>query len=513
MEKKENAMSPRTHAIVLLAVLVFVAPALAQEKAPPKVQWPQFRGPGGGGIDPDQKPLPVQFGTGKGVAWKTPLPAGHSSPCIWGDRIFLTGFDDKRKTVETLCLDRGSGKILWRQAAPAKKIEKVQKISSPATGTPATDGERVYAYIASFGLRCYDFDGHLNWKVPLPFPKTRFGSGSSPIVAGDLVLVNADYLPRPYLLAVRGKTGEIAWKKERLPSLEGEGYATPFLWKLDGRTEVIVHTASKILAYNPKDGSEKWARAVKSTACSTPAAGDGLLFVSTWAAGGEVGEVPPLPSYAELLKMAGKKKGEKISKAEFPRDLYFLKRKDVSGDIPGAHVQMIVFFDLIDKNKDGYIDSFEWGVVQLFLSLKVEHGLLALRPGEPGKSAVDLAWKHKRAIPEVTSPLCYQGRVYLVREGGIVTCLDARTGKVTYQERLGAEGPYFASPIAGDGKIYVISYNGKVSVLSAGNKFNVLAQADLEDHVLATPAAVDGYLYVRTERHLFAFSGARPRSQ
>src|SRR5262245_55086895 len=147
-----------------------------------EANWPQFRGPDGRGVAEGKAKLPAKFGPTTKVLWKTALPAGWSSPCVWGTRIFLTGFDPKTKKLETLCLDRAKGGVLWRKAAPADALEKVHTTNSPAAATPATDGERVYVYFGSYGLLCYDLKGKELWKKPLPTPKTRFGSGTSPVV-------------------------------------------------------------------------------------------------------------------------------------------------------------------------------------------------------------------------------------------------------------------------------------------------------------------------------------------
>ena len=124
--------------------------------------WPQFRGPNGRGVAEGEKP-PVHFGLTTNLLWKTALPSGHSSPCIWGERIFVTGFERETKRLETICLDRKSGKILWRRDAPVEKIEKVHHISTPASSTPTTDGKAVYVHFGSYGLLAYDFAGAVLW--------------------------------------------------------------------------------------------------------------------------------------------------------------------------------------------------------------------------------------------------------------------------------------------------------------------------------------------------------------
>ena len=155
IERKRNIAMPIRIFLVSLLPLVVMGASVAGDEA----RWPQFRGPNGSGIALDSKKLPVEFGTDKNILWKTPLPSGHSSPCVWDDRIFLTGFDKASKKLETLCLDRSSGQILWRRTAPAEKIEKVHERSSPAAPRPVTDGQRVYVYFGSYGLLCYDFEG------------------------------------------------------------------------------------------------------------------------------------------------------------------------------------------------------------------------------------------------------------------------------------------------------------------------------------------------------------------
>jgi len=306
----------RRFSFLLIAVAAEAAPAVhAQPDKAVPTYWPQFRGSGGLGVAAENVKFPLQFGPDKNVLWKTPLPEGHSSPCIWGNHIFLTGFDKAGKKLETLCLDRRKGDILWRQAAPAEKFENVHQISNPAVSTPATDGKRVYVYFGSYGLLCYDFAGKEQWKMPLPAPVTRFGTGASPIVAGDLVLCSCDCPPKPVLLAVEGSTGKLRWKRERLPV--GEGYATPLVWTHAGADEVIVHTSARLQAYRLKDGEETWWVGIQSTACSTPVIGADRLFVATWAFGADPNDRVPLPTFDELVQKYDKDKDGKISRKSF----------------------------------------------------------------------------------------------------------------------------------------------------------------------------------------------------
>jgi outer membrane protein assembly factor BamB len=487
--------------------IIALSLAVAAGDAP--ASWPQFRGSNAAGVAADGVAYPVRFGPDR-YLWEADLGStGQSSPCVWADRIFITGYDAGTKSLSTIALDRRTGNIVWQRKAPAPAIEKVHENGSPATGTPATDGERVYVFFGSFGLLCYDFDGKDLWKMPLPMPRTGFGTGTSPVVAGDLVLLSTDYQPQPTLFALDRRAGAIVWKKE-LPRGR-EGYATPVVWHHDGVDEVIIHTMQRVAAYSLKDGAERWWVGVMSNACATPVVAKDRLFASTWMVGGEESDRVPIPSFDEMLKKYDKDGDGMISKSEFPDDLSILKRVD-AGDLPGADVKFKMFFDQLDMNKDGKISRIEWAMVAMFSKQVIEHGLFAIKPGGEGNvSKTHVVWREKKAAPEVPSPLYYRGRIYQVRDGGIVSCLDAETGKLIYRERLGAAGAYFSSPVAGDGKIYAASLKGTVTVFAAGDKFDVLARNDLKEPISATPALVDGIIYVRTERHLFAFRG--PASQ
>ena len=188
---------------------VFLAVACAGFLYPQ--EWPQFRGPGATGVAADAKP-PVEFSPSKHLLWKLALPAGHSSPSVAGDRIFLAAFTPESKKLELICVSAKSGAILWRRAAPPTAIEETHVVSNPATATPAVDAERVYAYFSSFGLMAFDHNGESKWTLPLEMPKTHHGSGASPILAGDLLILNHDAMKGGYLLAVDRRTGKEVWR-------------------------------------------------------------------------------------------------------------------------------------------------------------------------------------------------------------------------------------------------------------------------------------------------------------
>jgi outer membrane protein assembly factor BamB len=489
----------------LTAVLLVIAirGVMASEgPAVPHACWPQFRGPNASGVAADKKPLPVEFGPETAI-WTTPLPSGHSSPCIWGDRIFLTAFDRDSQQLETLCLNRADGKILWRRAAPAAAIEEVHPISTPANATPATDGQRVYVYFSAFGMLCYDLAGQELWRLPQAAPPTPYGSGSSPIVAGEFVLLSCEAPLKPSLSAIDRRTGQVVWRQACMPYLPG--YATPVLWTRDEIEEVVLHSSVGVTAWRLADGDPRWWVSSLSAASSTPTIGAGRLFVAAYWPGGEPEDRVGLPKFDDMLLRYDANRNGKIDAKELPADLLIIRRAE-AGDLPGARIPLADAFPFFDANADDQYDRAEWDKAIAFSQHGREHGLLAIRPGGQGdvtNSHVD--WRESRSVAEVPSPLLYGGRVYMVKDGGILSCLAASSGQLLYRTRIGASGAYFASPVAGDGKVYAASHNGALVVFAAGESFQRLAVNELHEPVFATPAIADGRLYVRTTLRLYAF--------
>jgi outer membrane protein assembly factor BamB len=476
-----NVISRFKASVCLLAlILVSIHPVLCAD-----LNWPQFRGPASLGIAADAAP-PILFGPNTNVVWKTALPSGHSSPIVWGDRIFLTAYNEKK--LETLCLDRRSGRIVWRQAAPAEKIEPTHRIGSPAASTPATDGRTVYAYFGSFGLLAYDFDGKEQWKLPLPAPMVEFGAGTSPILAGNLLILVCDQDEGSFLLALDKYTGRQVWRTER-PEFR-RSFSSPFVWQHDGAEELIVPGSIWLRSYNLADGSERWSFSGTSrVANSSPVAGEGLLFSASWNVGADPGERITMEPFEQFAAVNDRDKDGKLKADEIP-----------AGPIRERFSQM-------DLNKDGVVTPAEWQMMsEMFV--KAGNAVLAIRPGGKGDiTATHLAWKSIRSLPYVSSPVCYRGRLYTVKNGGLASCYDAKTGRPLYQdERLGAAGDYYASLVAAGGRIYAVSQQGIVTVWEAGDHLKILAKNNLDEQIMATPAMGGRTLFVRTAGNLFAFS-------
>lgn len=318
----------------MIRVLTFAAVLILSSFGEADEQWPQFRGPNGRGVASDSKPLPVEFGPTRNVVWKVRLPRGCSSPCIWNDRIFVTGFDSQEKQLQTICIDRHSGQVVWRRTAPAQTIEKFHEINSPATPTPAVDGQAVYAYFGSYGLVCYDFDGNEQWATPLPMPNLPFGTGSSPIVVGELVLLNVDQQGESYLLAVDRRTGRTVWKRDRVSFQRG--WATPVYAPTSGIDQVVVLGGQRLVAYNVKDGSERWwITGMPPFPISTPVVVGDRLFVSAADEFGESDNVVQPPAFDVFAKDHDKDGDGKISRNEIPAEFLVMKRgaSDGAGDV------------------------------------------------------------------------------------------------------------------------------------------------------------------------------------
>jgi outer membrane protein assembly factor BamB len=491
-------MSRRTSRIsvrVLLALLMSAASTWRSIAAPPA--WSQFRGTNSAGVTEDEQPLPVEFGPSLNCLWKAPIAIGHSSPCIWGDRIFLTSFDPAESKLETLCFNRQTGEIVWRRTAPAEKIESSHELGNPAASTAAVDAERVYVYFGSYGLLCYNHTGNEQWKFPMKPPQTRFGTATSPVLVDGRLVLNYQ---GSYTIAVDANTGAEVWKNAKLPF--APDYALPVSRRAGGVTELIIQGNGGMSAVDVSDGSLRWqVPGFAMMPIGTPVLGEGLLFAVSFHPIGKSEDRIAL-SWAELLAKYDEDGDKKLSEKELPEKLALVSRGDPDGRGDMTFKQMMF---MLDRNGDKKIDALEWTGVEFF-SGQINNSLMAFRPGDDGKiSKKEMAWKSEKALPESPSPLYYRGNLYLVKNGGVLSCYEAATGKLHYQKRLEAAGSYYASPVAGDGKIYTASMDGIVVVVEAGHELHVVARNNLEERLMATPAIVDGKLYIRTAGHLYAF--------
>ena len=487
------------HVAVLLLSGALVTTVAGQQRE--SGRWPRFRGPNGSGVADADKP-PVTFGPADHMVWKTSVPPGHSSPIVWDDHIFLTGLDSGSLVV--LALDRNNGSIRWRHTVPAMSIEKVHSFSSPAAPTPATDGQHVYVYFGSYGLLAYDFSGNVRWQKPLPTPPTAYGTATSPIVFNGRVILQRDGNDgESELLALEAATGNVAWRTPR-PLLR-EAWSTPIIWNREGDDEIVTSASNRVVAYAARSGEERWwSRGLSIAPITVPVIGNGLLFASATYSGSPSDPIV-IPEWNALVGRYDADKDGNLGITEVPRDQGIHTRPDVPKETPGAFLPLPAALRFSDGNKDGIVTKTEWDATLAFVKAN-EDNVIALHGGGLGDVTGQVVWKASRGISELPSPLFYRGRLYFVRNGGLVTSYSPENGAIVLdRQRLGALGLYVASPIAADGRIYASSQEGTIVVFRAADTLDVLARNDLGDTITATPAIAADRLYVRTAKHLWAF--------
>jgi outer membrane protein assembly factor BamB len=438
----------RTSLLRLLLALAILSTALhAQE-------WPSFRGPSGSGVAADARPpLTWNTTTSANVAWRTAVPGlGHSSPIVWGDRIFMTtavsdaaasqsvtlgdsevaGIDPANDIVphrwQVMAFDRASGKLLWTRVAHqgVPRVKRHVK-ASHASATPATDGKVLIAMLGSEGLFAFDVAGTQLWRKDLGVlsvgladdPSYEWGPASSPIIHGNVVVVQNDRYKDSYLIAFDLRTGKELWRSGRS---ERPSWTTPLVHSHAGAETVVVNSPLFIRGHDFRTGRERWR-------VEDP---DGQVKVSTPVAAGELAIV--------------------------------------TGGYPAGG--------------------------RPIRAIRVADG--------------SVAWQQERGSPYTSTPLVYDGLLYIVTDNGILSAYQIADGTRVYQQRLSpGAGGFSASPIAAAGRIYLTSEDGQIFVVRAGRTFELLASNDMNEVCMATPAVSGDLLFVRTKTHLY---GLRERS-
>src|SRR5918999_1945850 len=446
-----------TVSIILLAFISSTAPAQ---------NWPQFRGPGATGVvEGSTQPAKWDASTQLNVRWKTPIPGlSHSSPVVWGDKIFVTTAvssaaksetrfglygdvapvkDNPEHTWKVYAIDKQKGTIVWERAAYTgiPKVKRHPK-SSHAAATPVTDGKYLIALFGSEGLYAYDHNGKQLWKQDLGVLDAgwfydvnyQWEYAASPIIYKNMVIVQADLQKNSFIAAYDLKTGKQLWKT---PRKEIPSWGSPTVYEGKLRAELITSGPKAIRGYDPATGKELWRLGPMSEITTpTPFVAHDLIFVTS-------GYAPIQPIYAIR---------------------------------PGAN------------------------------------GDISLKDGKESNEFI--AWSKQRGGPYMPTPVVYGDLLYTVSNQGVVTAYNAKTGDRVYQERLGGTGGAFtASPVASDGKIYLSSEDGDVFVVKAGPKYELLAKNPVGEVMMATPAISDGLLIVRGVKHVYAFGTANGKNK
>lgn len=465
--------------ISLLEVVVWLGfVLLSSNSAGATSEWPRFRGSDGAGIGAGQE-LPIEFGPKTNLIWQVAVPAGCSSPIASGNRVWLTGYEGNLRIVR--CLELSHGRQLWQQVLETTRAERKSLPNDAASSTPVTDGENVYALFSGFGLVSYGSKGEMRWQVPLPAFTQPHGMSSSPVIAGKQVIVVADQVQGSYLAAFDLKSGQLKWRTAR-PNFVG-GYSTPVIW----RDQVLVAGPLELAAYACSNGTRWWSIPKMGVMpISSPELSGERIFVNN-------GAVPPFEALAKELK--GDRNGDgKLTPEEFPDPSF---------------KEAVLAIDRVYGNGDGAVDQAEWdGALKLMESLNT---LVAVELTTPHPREL---WRSEKIFADVASPLVYQNVLYLLKDGGLLSGLEPDSGKVLWRERVAeSSGRYFASPVAGNGKVYLVSESGKASVVKAGRVFGRLSVNELGENCYATPAIVGRFLLIRTVHTLWAFASGSQQEE
>jgi len=412
-----------------------------------EANWPQWRGPNGTGIT-SATDVVTKWGPEQNVKWRTKLPeAGNSTPVVWKDRIFVTQPLSQSKQRSLLCLDRESGRELWRRGVEYDQPEPSHKTNPYCSASPVTDGERVIAWFGSAGLVCWDVEGNELWRRDLGTQKHIWGYGTSPILHDDLCILQFGPGMNEFLLAVDKTTGETRWKVEALDDSaerelsgpENDGNAndftsdkkrdtrlrgawnTPVLVEVDGHWELVSVLPRRVSAFNPSTGERLWTcGGAAPLAYASPMVSDGIII----ALGGYGG--------ASLAVRAGGR-----------------------GDVTSTH--------------------------------RIWH-----KPKDSG-------WLGTGVVAD--------GLIYICNMGGVVSCLDVQTGDQVWKGRSGGGGTWSSITQSGDGRMFLLTKSGTTTVFEPDSKkFTQLAENELKENTNASVVVAGNDVLIRTDKSLWCFA-------
>ncbi|HEY2148721.1 MAG TPA: PQQ-binding-like beta-propeller repeat protein [Pirellulales bacterium] len=429
-----------THVVAFLFVSAIAASTSAGD-------WPQWRGPEGTGVSRERN-LPITWNNERGILWRTELPEwGDSTPCIWGDAIFVTTQHDDNLLL--LRINKADGKIVWTQtvgsgsvkrspikakSSDERREQKFHDKQNMASPSPVTNGKVVVAHFGNGDLAAYDFDGHQLWHRNLQDDYGHYtvwwGHANSPVIYGKFVISVcmqdslADIAMPPvesYLVAHDLLSGRERWRTVRATKARAEecdAYTTPLLTEIDGHPQLIVMGGNQVDGYDPADGKQLWYLPdIKGGRTVTgPTIADGLLYVTQGKSG---------PMLA--IKLSGM--GE-------------LSRRDV-------------------------------------------------------------VWRVDQGTPDSSTPVVWENHLFTINDGGIARAYDAHSGRSDWVPPLRLKGDYKASPIAAEGRIYFLNTHGLCTVVSATSHAEKLAENEIDDETLASPAVSDGRIYFRGRKALW----------
>lgn len=482
--------------VVCLATLNPVPSPALHDSASPS-DWLQLRGPAGAGRAEAGVGFPGRLDPKTNLVWKSAVPPGRSSPIVVGDCIVCTAYEADK--LSTVCLDRKTGALRWRQDLPVKVLEKTYQ-HGPASPTPTSDGERIFSLFGSFGIVAYDLQGAEIWRQERELRNNTFGSASSPVIIDGKLIVFSGSEEESLLQALEPASGKILWERRR--SGPASSWSTPVAWQGGDQPALLIYEPFHLRACSLKDGSDLWSvPGLADEPITIPQLGSDLIFTTSYNLRTNT-EAIGLPEFSALLTECDANGDGTIDATEAKANKSILSRPDADGQ--GDH-PLRMFFRMLDEDKDGLIRENEWPRIHGWIdSWNHANGMIALRPSTDG-SPPSLAWEYAVGVPECPTPILVDGRLYAIRNGGVVTCLEASSGTLHFQGRIAPGGPYYASPVSGDGKIYTASARGGIAVLTAEATPRVLSTLDLGEPIWGTPALVDSQVIVRSEKHIWVF--------
>ncbi len=409
-----------------------------------------------------------------GFVWKHAAPLGKSSPVLSGSRLFYTAHEGDR--LLTTALDRATGETLWTRELERSRVDERAPLNDAAVPTPVTDGETLYVFFADFGLTAYSVDGREVWRRPLgPFSGPH-GIATSPLLVQGMLVLMLEQLEDGAVIGVDASTGKLKWSAPRPISINGS-FATPVAYRTpEGKTLAVLTSPFELAAYDPQTGEKVW----------------------------RVGGLPHQPKSSPVvvgdLILVGVQGDSARNRLRTWEETLERGDRDGNGVIQGDEIGGQIDFD-----RDGIYsqaDHEKWRAEK-----SPPSRMMAVRPhGRGDLTTQAVVWSVDRGVPRVTTPLAYNGVLYLVRNGGIFVSYDLATGEMYKAGRLrDAIDEYFVSPVAVDGKILVASRDCKFTWIEAKPQWEVLQVNDLGEECFSTPALGHDGIFVRTTNAIYRF--------
>lgn len=431
--------------------------------------------------------LPDRFEAPTKLRWRTPVDSGQSSAIVSRGRVFLTSYRAAARELATVALDQNSGQVLWQQIAPVQRLEQLHDtMGNPAAATPACDGRRVFVFFGSYGLICYDLKGRKQWEHALGPFRDEYGAGSSPMLVDDKVILCEDHDIDSFLIAFHARTGKLLWKTPRPNAVRS--YSTPAVWNQAGRKQLLVAGALELAGYDPANGEKLWwVNGLARIVIPAPVPAGDTIFMAAWAPGGDANARLILDSWKGALEKWDRNHDQKLAKDEID-----------DGAVLDRYYRM-------DLDQDGLLNQLEWERIVAVFN-RAENVALAVKPtGRGDLTDQAILWKYRRGVPYVPTPLVHNGVFWMVKDGGIVTRLDAASGRLLSEERLPGPGNYYASPVAGDGKVYFASEAGVVSVVADEPAWRVISSHKFDGKIYGTPVLDGGRILIRTGESVYCY--------